>query len=772
MIRAFAGGEGRGWIPHSRYCACLIIIIFALGLGFRIHPVFAQSGQLADVQVEGNQRIEDETVRSYMSLRSGDLITEAEIDQSLKALFATGLFSDVTIRRAGDDLVVSVVENPIINQLAFEGNERIDDDALSAEVQLRPRIVFSRSRVQSDVQRIIEVYRRAGRFAATVEPKIIQLPQNRVDLIFEVDEGPVTGIQKITFIGNEAYGDRKLRTEIASKEDRFYRIFTSADKYDPDRLSFDQELLRRFYLKNGYVDFRVVSAVAELSPDRRNFFITITVEEGDQFRVAGTSVQSAIPKLEVSRLQGLVALESGDIYNAEKVDDTLVAISLEAGVAGFAFVDIRPQLDIDRESRTVDVTFVVNEARRVFVERINITGNVRTLDKVIRREFRLVEGDAFNRARLQRSRQRIRALGFFESVQMTEERGSAPDKSVVNVEVSERSTGELTFGLGLSTTEGVIGDISIRERNLLGRGQDLRASLSLSRRNQEIDLSFTEPFFLDRNLAAGFDVFRRTSDQQRESSFDSRELGFALRAGYPIAERLRQTLTYTLRSDTIGNVREDASRFVKGQEGTSITSAVGQSITFDARNDPIFPTRGFIVRLDQTLAGFGGNKQYLRNRLSYATFIPIAENWTGSLRFIEGYIVGLGQDVSISDRFFIGGTDFRGFRPAGIGPRDRRSGDALGGNLFYVGTAEVSFPVGLPNEIGLLGRVFTQAGSLARVDESGPGLADIGSTRVSAGFGVTWNSPFGPLQLDWATALVKEDFDETQSILFSFGTRF
>lgn len=770
MNPANAGVGDRGGIPNPFLRLLLAVFIAGGAVIFGGGGALAQ--QLEQVQVEGNQRIEDATVRSYMSMRRGDSITAAEIDRSLKALFATGLFSDVTIRRAGDDLVVNVVENPIINQLAFEGNQRIDDDALSAEVQLRPRVVYSRARVQTDVQRIVDLYRRAGRFSVSVEPKVVQLPQNRVDLIFEVEEGPVTGIRKITFIGNRHFSDRKLRAEIATKEDRFYRLFTSADKYDPDRLGVDRELLRRLYLRSGFVDFRVVSAVAELSSDRKDFFVTITVDEGERFRIGETRVTTAIRDLEASLLQELVSLESGDIYNAEKVNDTVQSISFEAGRRGFAFVNIRPDLDIDRDARVVDITFVVDEAQRIFVERINITGNSRTLDKVVRREFRLVEGDAFNAALLQRSRQRIRALGFFETVEMTQDPGSRPDKTVINVNVQEQSTGELTFGAGFSSDQGVLADIGIRERNLLGRGQDLRASITLSGRTQEIDLSFTEPFFLGRNLAAGFDIFRNSSDQQQESSFDSRAIGFTLRVGFPITEFLRQSVNYTLRSDTIGNISPNASRFVQGQEGTSVTSAVGYILTLDTRNSRFSPTDGFLARLQQTVAGIGGNKHYLRARLTYATYFPIAENWTFSLQAVDGFIVGLGEDVAINERFFIGGNDFRGFRPGGIGPRDQASGDALGGNLFYVGTAELTFPVGLPTEIGLLGRIFTQAGSLARVDESGPGLSDVGSVRVTAGFGMAWSSPFGPIQVDWATAIKKEDFDETQSIFLSFGTRF
>lgn len=729
-----------------------------------------QANVLDRVLVEGNQRIEAETVRSYMSLGRGDVITPARIDRSLKALFATGLFSDVLIRQAGRDLMVSVVENPIINQLAFEGNRRIDDDALSGEVQLRPRVVYTRSRIQNDVQRIIQVYRRAGRFAATVEPKVIQLPQNRVDLIFEVNEGPLTGIRGIMFIGNKRFSDRDLRSELATKETRFYRFLSSSDNYDPDRLVFDQELIRRFYADRGYADARVVSAVAELSADRSHFFITFTVEEGDEFRVNKVSVESSIPDLTPVQLARTVSIAPGDRFSADKVEDTVQGLTFEIGRLGYAFVDVRPRLVLDRDADTIDIVFEVHEGPRVYVERINITGNVRTLDKVIRREFRVVEGDAFNTARLRRSQQRIRSLGFFESVELSDEPGSAPDKSIISVNVEEQSTGELLFGFGFSTTAKLLADVTIRERNLLGRGQDLRASVQVSAQTQEIDLSFTEPFFLNRDIAAGFDVFRKSSNKQAQSSFDTNEIGFALRAGYPLTERLRQRFSYTLRFDEVENVGADASRFIVA--GSNVTSAFGHSLIYDLRDNAFRPTNGYLVRLDQTLAGLGGNKRYFENRLTYAYYQPFFEDWVGTIRLTEGYIIGLGQGVDINDRFFIGGSSFRGFKPGGIGPRDTSSGDSLGGNIFYVGTAEVRFPLGLPDELGIVGRVFSQAGSLAGIDETGSNLFDVGSVRVSSGIGMSWSSPVGPINLDYATVFRKEDLDETEAFSFRFATQF
>lgn len=732
------------------------------------------AAQVVDrIEVNGNQRVEDGTVTSYIPIAPGTFVTDADVDRALKALFATGLFSDVTLRRQGTTLVVSVVESPVINRLAFEGNRKIRTELLEAEVQLRPRVVFTRARVQADVQRLLQVYRRSGRFAATVEPKVIQLEQNRVDLVFEINEGPVTGIRRINFIGNQAFSDRKLRGQIATKESRFYRFLSTSDTYDPDRITFDRELLRRFYLSEGYADFRVVSVNADLSPDRKGFYVTVAVEEGERFKVGDITVESTVRDLTPDQLQGVVEIETGDTYNADKIELAIEDLSFSVGQLGYAFVDIRPRLNIDREANVIDISFEMNEGPRVYVERINITGNVRTLDKVVRREFRLAEGDAFDTGKLQASRRNVRGLGFFRDVQISREAGSAPDRSIINVDVQEQSTGELSFGLGFSTTDGPIGDISIRERNLLGRGQDLRAGVSVSGRTQEIDLSFTEPAFLERDIAAGFDIFRQTTDLQSESSFDQKELGFSLRLGYPLTENLRQRLTYTLREDTIENVSADVSSFIAQQAGTDVTSSVSHALIYDLRDDVIDPTEGYRVTAEQTVAGFGGTKRYFKNTINYETFYPIRDDIVGSIGVQQGFVVGIGEDVGIGDRFFVGGNNFRGFEPAGIGPRDKNSNDALGGNVFYVGTAEVRFPIGLPPELGVNGVAFTQAGSLAKIDDARTApLFDVGSVRVSTGVGFAWKSPFGPFRIDYATALRKERLDQTQNIFFSFGTRF
>ncbi|MFQ5773193.1 MAG: outer membrane protein assembly factor BamA [Kiloniellaceae bacterium] len=728
-------------------------------------------GTIREIRVEGTQRIEPETVRSYMRVNPGDRFDPVRLDRSLKNLFTTGLFADVTLRREGDALIVSVVENPIINRIAFEGNRRLDDDTLSAEITLRPRVVFTRTKVQNDVQRLLEIYRRSGRYAATVEPKVIQLPQNRVDLVFEIKEGPLTKIKAINFIGNRVFSDSTLRDEITTSESAFWNILSSTDTYDPDRLTFDRELLRRFYLSEGYADFRVVSVVAELLPDREGFIVTFTVEEGERQKFGKTEISTTLPNLDPESLREHVVTEEGDWYNAEAVEDTITNLTEAVGNLGYAFVDIRPRPERDRENRLINITYEIKEGPKVFVERIDIEGNVRTLDHVIRREFRLVEGDAFNTAKLRRSRQRIQNLGFFRSVKVETEPGSTADRTVISVEVEEQSTGDLTFGAGFSTSAGVLGNVGIRERNLLGRGQDLRLSLTLSGEQSQIDLSFTEPYFLDRNLAAGFDLFRIDSSQN-ERSFDLKRTGGSLRGGFSWQEDVRQIVRYTLEDQVISDLDDNASLLVREEEGQVLESRVGQELTYDTRDNRFDPREGLVLRLRNDVAGVGGNVRFLKSAVGGAYHYPLSQNWTASVSGEVGNIVGLGQDTRISDRHFIGGRDCRGFQFAGVGPRDRVTGDPLGGKNFYTGTAELGFPLGLPEEFDIRGRVFTDVCSAWDLDKSNADVQDESAPRVSAGVGVTWRSPFGPIVLDFGFDLVKEEFDETELLNFSFGTQF
>lgn len=755
----------------------LLAIACAISLLVSIDPAYAQQAvdegrTIGDIEVVGNQRIEAETVRSYLLVRPGDQIDPLALDRSLKELFATGLFADVSIRVEGNRVIVDVVENPVINRIDFEGNDSLDTETLSREVQLAPRTVYTRTRLQEDVERLLEIYRRSGRFAARIEPKVIQLEQNRVDLVFEIVEGDRTGVAKISFIGNKRFSDGALRDVIRTEESRWYKFFSSDDTYDPDRLNFDRELLRQFYLASGYADFRIKSAVAELTPEQDAFVITFVVEEGDRYRFGVVDVESEIEDLSAEGLKNLVTTETEDWYDADSVEESVQALTDALGNAGYAFVDVRPDVERDREGRTIDLTYRIGEGPRIYVDRINITGNVRTLDEVVRRELEVSEGDPFNAAKIRASRDNLRGLDFFGNVKVATRAGEEADKAEVDIEVEEKSTGELSFGVGYSTSSGPLGDIAIAERNLLGRGQSLRLGFTASGSEQLVDLSFTEPYFLGRDVAAGFDVFNSQTDRDSESSYTQQATGMTLRANYWLMRELRHGVRYTLRNDDISDIGANASRFIIDQEGQRLSSLIGQTFTYDLRDSRLEPHSGWIARLSQDIAGVGGDVQYLRHEINYSYYYPLTEQLVANLALASGYILGLDQDVRINDRFFLGGDNLRGFSTAGAGPRDSTTGDSLGGNLISTGTLELTFPLGLPDDLKVRGRVFSDWGTLAKIDESGSDLQKEGSIRASVGAGMTWISPFGPIRLDFAQAVAKEDFDDTESFRFSFGTRF
>ena len=720
-------------------------------------------------------RAEVETIRSYLQLKEGQPYDPAAADRSLKALFSSGLFSDVTLDMQGSTLVVKVTENPIINRIAFEGNKKIDDDKLRDEVQSKARQVFTRARVQADVERLLTLYRRGGRYNAVVEPKIINLEQGRVDLVFEINEGDVTGIKRISFVGNEHFGDGTLRGRIRSVESAWFRFLTSDDRFDPDRLNLDRELLRKYYLSEGYADFRVVSAVGELAPNRDGFFITFTISEGDRYKFGKVDVTSRFQGLDVDTLKSYLTMSEGDWYDADEVEKTVTAIADAVGSLGYAFVDVRPNIRRNKDTTTVDVTFDIQEGPRVYVERINIQGNTRTLDKVIRREFRLAEGDAFSTAKVRRSQQRLKNLGFFEKVDVSAAPGSSPDKTNLEVQVVEQSTGEISFGAGYSTTSGILGDIALRERNLLGKGQEGRIGVSLGTLSTLIDLSFTEPYFLDRAVAAGFDVFRTSNDRQNIASYSDRSLGFALRTGWAYTEHTRQLLRYTLRQSEIYNVQPYASPLVQSQSGTSVVSEVSETIAWDTRDQRLNATKGWLLRNSIALGGLGGSEYYLRSTAEAVIYQSIVEDVVASVGGTIGFVTPYNDvPLRLNNRFFIGGDTLRGFRVGGIGPRDANTGDSLGGKYYYTGTTELSFPLGLPKEIGILGKAFFDIGSLWGPADSvlATSILDSQSMRVGTGLGLQWISPFGPIRVDYAFPLVKEAWDKTENFRFSFGTRF
>ena len=753
----------------------------------QIPPAEDEGIVIRTIAVEGNQRVEDDTVRAYMVFKAGEPYSVARVDQSLKDLFDTGLFADITIRRVGNELIVSVVENPIINRVVFEGNDDISDEDLEAEVQLTPRTIFTRAKVQADVQRIVELYRRRGRFSATVEPKVIQLPQNRVDLVFEISEGPITEVAAINFLGNEAYSDGTLRGVIATKESAFWRIFSSDDNYDPDRLNYDRELLRRYYLARGYADFRVVSAVADLSPDGSAFYITFTVDEGPIYTFGDIEVETALDEINPELLRELVSTKSGDTYDAGAIEESVDEIVFEAGTKGYGFAEVRPRVQREREERIVNLTYVVNEGPRVYVERINIIGNTRTQDKVIRRELLLAEGDAFNRVLLDRSRRNIRALQYFSVVEVTEEPGSEEDKTIVNIQVEEQATGSLQFGIGFSTVDNALLDFSLTEANLLGRGQSIRFASALSFNRQQVDIRFTDPYFLDRELLFGFDIIGTQSDYQNEASFNQRIAGFGFRFGFPTSENASLNLRYTLEYEDIYNIANNASPAVRDAEGSEIRSSVGYDYFIDMTDDPILPTSGWDFLIGQEFAGLGGSVSFLRNDVRAHYYIPVIEGVVITERLDGGYIFGLfGEDVRLNDRYFRGGGSFRGFDRLGLGPRDIVSKDALGAQAYIFGTTEVSFPNFLPEALGIRTSIFSDYGYIGITDEqeriySIPGdpnsllLQDVQDGfdfRMSAGLSVYWQSPFGPVRFDLAKVLRSEFYDQEEIFRFSAGTRF
>jgi outer membrane protein insertion porin family len=787
QLRMMAVG---GWRLFAMFAVLAPAVVLTGALG-SASVVEAQGVAIREIRVVGNRRVEPETVRSYLQFSVGDAYDAGKIDRSLKALFATGLFSDVRIDREGNAVVVAVVENPVINQVAFEGNSEVDTQTLQSEVQLKPRSVYTRARALADVQRILDLYRRQGRFAASVEPKIIELEQNRVNLVFEITEGGATKVKGINFIGNRAFSDSQLRDIITTTQSGWFDFLKGTSVYDQDRLSLDRELLRQYYLKNGYADARVVSGNAELDRDGSGFFITFVVEEGDLYSFGNVRIESALPAIRTESLQSELLTTPGQVYNASQIDKTVEKLTLLVSEQGFAFARVRPRADRNAAARTIDLTYAIDEGPRVYIERINVSGNLRTKDYVIRREFRLAEGDAFNPLLVDKAKKRLQALGFFKAVDVKRRPGSAPDRIVLDVELLEQPTGELSFGAGYSTNEGVIGDVSLTERNLLGNGQFLRLKVGGSAERAQVDLSFTEPRFLDRNLAAGFDLFFKDVDQLEQSSFKSRKSGGSLRLGFPISENIWFNTNYTLSHDDIYEVGANASRAVKEAEGAALTSSLGGAISYDSRNHPRNPNRGVYLQVGSDFAGVGGDVQYIRTQGEGRAYYPITENITFVGRLIGGHVEGWGgQDVRLLDLYYKGGETVRGFDRAGYGPRDLVTGDALGGTSFWAATAEVRFPLPLiPDELGMSGAVFADAGSLFGAGALAKGLntecgratpdpavgvclADEASVRSSVGVGLLWNSPLGPLRLDYAYALTKESFDETQLIRFGASTKF
>lgn len=848
-------------------------------------PVAAapQGEQIQSITVVGTQRLEADTVRSYIRLRVGTAWSQVAADQALKDLYATELFADVAIRNNVGAVVIEVRENPVVNRIILEGNKRLKNDKIEPEIKLAPRQIYSRSKVRADVARIVELYKRQGRFAATIEPKLVQLDQNRVDIVFEITEGPKSKVQQINIIGNDKFSDGQLRGEMVTKQARFTRFFSSSTSYDPDRLAFDQQKLRQFYLTQGYADFRVVSAVAELTPDKQDFIITYVVEEGERYKFGDVKVESQIRDFNSEALTNTLRMAKGDWYDAKMVEDTVESLSETAGLFGYAFADVSPDFNRDKESLTMSITFQVAESQRVFVERIDINGNTLTQDKVVRREFRLNEGDAFNSIQVKRTAERIKSLGYFqEELEVEQEQGSAPDRIVLSTNVEEKATGELSLSAGFSSIENFIFQGSIKQRNFRGLGQELRTNISYSSYSKSAEIGFTEPYLFDRSIAVSGDVFRRDLNSfnffnnQRNTTYEQATTGFQLRVGVPVNEFIYFQARYGLSQDDISLDRNSfftdpdgaagplpascdpiiAGRFLCDAIGNRLTSSLGYTLLYDDRDNRIRPTRGQSAGISQDFAGLGGSVKYIKTRINADKYWKPFGNFVLGLSIEGGYIhpledrgsAALGiDDVRLTDRFYLGEPQMRGFDIRGVGPRVQRifftgevvngvavntpqlgrneiQDDAIGGRFYYLGRAELQIPLGSgARELGLRPSIFVDVGSVFDVtrpilqtvpqretladgtagnplyyfvDTAGAlqtsttatnadGSArvqalrfeerffgDTWKPRLSVGFGVNWNSPFGPFRIDIARALLKEPGDDTKLFTFNVGTQF
>lgn len=753
-----------------------LFVYAVLGIFLCISAVHAAEKEetVSEIVITGVMRIEPETVLTYLMIRKGDTVSQEQLDRGLKSLFSTGLFADVGLSVKNGVLTVDLVENPIVSQISFEGNKKIKTQQLKDELSLKPRSVFTRSKVRQDTQRILELYKRMGRYSAQVEPKIIERSQNRLDVIFEINEGEPTFIRKIDFIGNHAFNSSELEEELLSKENRWYRWFTSMDTYDPDRFAYDKELLRRFYLRHGYMDFNIISSSAELSPNREDFYLTIVLEEGPRYKIGDVNVESELKGLEAGTVADVVTVRPGNWYNNVKVENSEIALINAVGAKGFPFVDVTSELKKREDENVVDIIFHIKEGQHLFIDRIDITGNGRTEDRVVRREFRFAEGDAYSPAKIRRSKQRIENLNYFDKVTMDiEPVENTPDRAVLKTDVSEKSTGSLKLGVGWSSYDGPLAEVSVQERNFLGTGRIIGASASVAREKTLFDISFVEPWFLDRELSLGFDVFYLTRNYSDRSSYDSEMMGSSVSLSWKYTEELSHTVKYTLRQDEIYNVSQYASVYVKDQEGTTLTSMVSQTLFWDYLDSRYNPSEGYYFSLSNDLAGFGGDTRYLRTDVNLGYYIPLSDKWTLGLSTSGGYIFGIGQDVRLNNRYFLGGSTLRGFEDGGVTARSKVGDDALGGNWQVTAGAQLMFPLGLPNEFGMKGKIFADFGMVGKPDDYNASEMWYSSKlRGSIGIGFVWSSPLGPINIDYARPILKEKYDETEYFRLNFGMGF
>ncbi|WP_027550686.1 outer membrane protein assembly factor BamA [Bradyrhizobium sp. Cp5.3] len=747
------------------------LIMFGAPVVAPVGAVFVSSSALAQtvqsISVEGNRRVEVETIRSYFKPGPGGRLDQASIDDGLKALIETGLFQDVKINRGpGGNIIVSVVENPVIGRIAFEGNKKIKDEQLTAEVQSKARGTFSRAMVQSDTLRIAEIYRRSGRYDVRVTPEIIEQPNNRVDLIFTIDEGAKTSVKSIEFIGNNAFSSYRLRDVIKTHESNLLSWLSSGDIYDPDRVEADRDLIRRFYLKHGFADVQVVAALTEYDPEKKGFLVTFKIDEGQQYRVGSVEFRTSIANFDANVMRSYSRVSVGSLYNVESVEKSVEEMQIEASRRGYAFAVVRPGGDRNFEAHSVSVVFNIDEGPRTYIERINIRGNTRTRDYVIRREFDISEGDAYNRALVDRAERRLKNLDYFKTVKITTEPGSSSDRVVLIVDLEEKSTGDFSVSGGYSTTDGALAEVSISERNLLGRGLYAKAAVTYGQYARGYSLSFVEPYLLDYRVALGLDLYQRTQLSNSFISYGTKTLGFSPRLGFSLREDLALQVRYSVYQQEItlpsyladcnNNLGSSAFNpspafaasqtppidlsstnglgcYANGEAslpvrkelagGKTLTSAIGYSLNYNTLDNNKNPTDGLLVDFRQDFAGVGGDVTYLKTAVDAKYYQSLVSDLVGLVHLQGGVLTKIGNnELRMLDQFQMGPNLVRGFAPNGIGPRDLNpfgTQDALGGTKYWGASLELQMPFWfLPKEVGLKGAVYADAGGL--YDYQGP----------------------------------------------------
>jgi outer membrane protein insertion porin family len=745
-------------------------------------------GTIQAINVTGNERIETGTIQSYMVVQPGDPFDPDRINDSLKTLYATGLFKNVTITRDGNNLDVAVVENPTVDQVFFQGNKVITDKDAGDAISLKSRSVFTTAAAEADRRALLDLYAKKGYFNASVTPNIIELPDNRVNVVFQCADGNQTLISRITFIGNAHFSQSTLRETVSSRQYAWFRFLSSADHYDSDRVEYDEYLLRQFYLHKGYADFQVNSANAELSPDRKSFYLTFDITEGPRYRVGSLKIISGIRTLTDEQLRGLVPLAAGDWFDGTALEEGITALSTRAQNLGYAFAQVNPNVQTDPATRKIAITLNVVEGPRVYIQRIDISGNTRTEDKVIRRELTVAEGDGYNQSKIDQSTTNIKNLGYFKDEKLTTSPGSTPQQVILDTKVTEQATGQFSLGGGYSSDLGALVNAGLSQNNFLGTGVNASINALLAQRGTQINIGVTDPYFLDRNLIAGFDIFRTVTDSYTAaaSSFNYSEsdVGGDVRLGYRFNQNVRQSFTYTLSQRDVYDVPTGSSLYVIDEEGVSSLSQISQTLTFDYVDDDLSPTSGLNVDLTTDFAGVGGTAKYLRLSPDAAYYIPL-EHIFGSKAWVLKFgatggdlIPAFGYHDRIVDRFFLGGDSLRGFADGGVGPHDQSSGDSLGGRIMWTQTTELHFPLPVSPDLGVSGFAFVDIGSLygAREISNAAGTAQAiynsSAPRVGTGVGVSWNTPFGLINLSLAEPIVKQKDDQIQQFRISFGTRF